>query len=104
MDLEIEIEKMWQLKTTVIPSTEGAWCMMSKIIYKHINNKAACPNVYTKLHLRNWSSHYEITLSIKLKYISQKRQKKYIKYKNTNYFPSFTRDLELKDCKKSINE
>ena len=45
-DLEIEIEKMWHLKTTTVPIITGALGMIKGGIDKHINKIPDTPSRY----------------------------------------------------------
>ena len=48
-DLEIEIEKMWYLKTSTVPVIVGALGMIKKgRDKKHINKKPGSPSLYGK--------------------------------------------------------
>ena len=47
-DMEIEIEKVWHLKTTAEPVIVGALDMIKKREEKHINKIPVCTNIYMK--------------------------------------------------------
>ena len=91
-DLEIEIEKMWLLKTTTVPVILGALGVMKKGTDKCINKIPGSPSFYEieKIALCGTAHLLRIVLSMWLENITQKRQQKtwiYRMHKNL-YLPS----------------
>ena len=81
-DLEIEIEKMWHLKTTTVPVILIALGIIKKETNKHINKIPGSPSLYEIQKndtLLNYSFPYENTMYLTDEY----RPKEAVKNINT---------------------
>ena len=61
-DLEIEIEKIFHLKTTIVPVIVGALGMTKKETDKHINKMPDCPSPY-EIHTKKKKHFAELLIS-----------------------------------------
>ena len=77
-NLQIEIEKMWYLKTTTVPVIEGALGMIKKETDRHINGIPGSPSLYEiqKILFRGTVYLLWKVPSMYVKDITQKRQQK----------------------------
>ena len=91
-DLEIQIEKMLNLKTITMAVIVGALGMIKKGTDKHINNIPVSPSLYEIQKIALFRTAYLLrrVLSMWQKNITQKRQQKNINSKKTynHYIPS----------------
>ena len=74
-NLKIEIEKMWHIKTIIVPVIVGTLGMIKKGKDKHINKITDCSRQYEIQKKMHFAELLESTINMTEKYQPKKQQK-----------------------------